>query len=287
MLYPVLLVIAALLGGVTGSAGSAGSAGSDGSGGSHENRARGHGRGPTVATSASTGAPGSGPSTPTPSGDAEARRAAGIPAFPSPPVPVPVIVPAGPSAPFLSRIVTEQPVAFITIDDGWTRLPEAVELLRVADVPVTLFLSIDAIKADPGYFRELARYGAVIEAHSMTHRSMKGMAYPSQRNEVCGSADQLGQWYGRRPELFRPPFGNKDSGTLRAVRDCGMKAAFFWTETVNNGVVRYQTGNSVKRGDIILMHFRPAFVADFRAALQAIHAAGLTPALLEDYVTLG
>jgi hypothetical protein len=37
-------------------------------------------------------------------------------------------------------------------------------------------------------------------------------------------------------------------------------------------------------GDIILMHFRPAFLRDVLAALRAIHAAGLTPALLEDYV---
>ena len=34
------------------------------------------------------------------------------------------------------------------------------------------------------------------------------------------------------------------------------------------------------------MHFRPAFPDDFVAALTAIKAAGLTPALLEDYVGL-
>jgi len=42
---------------------------------------------------------------------------------------------------------------------------------------------------------------------------------------------------------------------------------------------------TVKRGDIILMHFRGEFVDDFVAALRAIKAAGLVPALLEDYVT--
>ena len=34
------------------------------------------------------------------------------------------------------------------------------------------------------------------------------------------------------------------------------------------------------------MHFRPAFPDDFIAALAAIKSAGLTPALLEDYVSL-
>lgn len=109
-------------------------------------------------------------------------------------------------------------------------------------------------------------------------------SYDFQRREAYGSADQLGVLYGRRPVLFRPPFGDEDPTTLRVVHDCGMKAAFFWKETVNNGVVRYQSGHKVQRGDIILMHFRPAFVADFLAALQAIHDAGLTPALLTNYV---
>ena len=84
--------------------------------------------------------------------------------------------------------------------------------------------------------------------------------------------------------IFRPPFGSKDATTLKVVHDCGLKAAFFWTETVDKGIVRYQEGKTVRRGDIILMHFRPAFTADFLAALRAIHDAGLTPALLEDYL---
>ena len=57
------------------------------------------------------------------------------------------------------------------------------------------------------------------------------------------------------------------------------------SETVNNGAVAYQTAeHQIHAGDIILMHFRPAFTNDVIAALTAIHNAGLTPALLEDYV---
>jgi len=48
--------------------------------------------------------------------------------------------------------------------------------------------------------------------------------------------------------------------------------------------VRYQVGNKVQPGDIMLMHFRPTVVQDFIAGLQAIKDAGLTPALLEDYI---
>lgn len=207
-----------------------------------------------------------------------------IPRFPAPPAPQPKHVPAGPQAGWYPRIDTDQPVAFLTIDDGWVKLPVAAGLLRAAHVPVTLFLTINAIRDNPDYFKQLQADGADIQAHTITHVNLKGKPYELQKHEACGSADQLGAWYGRRPTLFRPPFGDHDATTLRAARDCGMKAAFFWRETVNKGVVRYQQGNTVQRGDIILMHFRPAFAEDFLAALAAIHAAGLTPAPLGAYL---
>jgi peptidoglycan/xylan/chitin deacetylase (PgdA/CDA1 family) len=193
-------------------------------------------------------------------------------------------LPQGPTAAWLSRVPTSQKVAFITIDDGWSKQSGAIQLFQAAHVPATLFLTMNAIRSDPGYFKQLQAAGAVIEAHTITHADLKGKSPDFQRREICGSADQLGAVYGRRPVLFRPPFGDKDDTTLRVTHDCGMKAAFFWKETVDQGVVRFQEGHRVQPGDIILMHFRPAFVEDFLAALQAIHDAGLTPALLEDYI---
>ena len=207
-----------------------------------------------------------------------------IPVFPPAPPPRPIKLPRSGSVPYLSRIPTDQPVAFITIDDGFVKSPEAPKLLAAAHVPVTLFLTTDAIRDDEPYFARLQQYGAVIEAHTITHTQLRGRSYAFQRREICGSADRLGHRYGRRPVLFRPPFGTKDATTLRAAHDCGIDAAFMWKETVHKGKVRYQEGRAIKRGDIILMHFRPAFVKDFLAALRAIHRAGLTPALLEDYI---
>ncbi|MEV6929415.1 polysaccharide deacetylase family protein [Dactylosporangium sp. NPDC051485] len=207
-----------------------------------------------------------------------------LPKFGSPPPPHRINLPEGAGVPYYARIPTDQPVAFLTIDDGWVKHPEALELLRESGVKVTIFLTINAIKDNPAYFKQLRDAGADIEAHTLTHPELKGKSYDFQRREICGSADQLGQLYGRRPTLFRPPFGDKDATTLKVARDCGLQAGFFWKETVDKGIVRYQEGNTVKQGDIILMHFRDRFVDDFIAALQAISAAGLTPALLTDYM---
>ncbi|WP_239088435.1 polysaccharide deacetylase family protein [Planosporangium mesophilum] len=249
-------------------------------------------------SAASSGRPGAGPprawaapaapsTPPSPTGTPSASPSgllARIPTFPPAPPAEKITLPPGPAAAWISRVPTSQKVAFITIDDGWTKQPDAIGLLQAAHVPVTLFLTTNAIRSDPGYFKQLEAAGAVIEAHTITHADLKGMSPSFQRHEICGSADQLGAIYGRRPVLFRPPFGDKDNTTLQVTHECGMKAAFFWKETVDKGVVRFQEGNAVQPGDILLMHFRPAFAEDFLAALQAIHDAGLTPALLEDYI---
>jgi peptidoglycan/xylan/chitin deacetylase (PgdA/CDA1 family) len=208
-----------------------------------------------------------------------------VPQFaPAPPATTKVKLPTDGTAGWYSRIPTDQKVAFITIDDGWVKHPLALRLMQAADVPVTLFLEVDAVKSDPQYFAKMQAAGATIENHTITHPNLKGRSYESQKREICGGADQLATLYGRRPVLFRPPFGNHDHNTLRASHDCGMKAAFFWKETTNKGKVRFQEGPGVKPGDIILMHFRDRFPDDFLAVLQAIHKAGLTPAKLEDYI---
>ena len=124
-----------------------------------------------------------------------------------------------------------------------------------------------------------------LAAHRVTTAHM-GAAYPFQHHEICDGRASLEHTFGSTLHLFRPPFGNYDQTTLRAVHDCGLKAAFHWSETVNNGVVAYQTANHrIEPGDIILMHFRPDLRQNLQVALDAARAAGLQPAPLEDYLT--
>jgi peptidoglycan/xylan/chitin deacetylase (PgdA/CDA1 family) len=213
------------------------------------------------------------------------RRYSGqMPQFAAAP-PAEKLAPAAGAAPMLSRIETTQPVAFLTIDDGFVQHPEALQLLKEANIPVSLFLVSGAVDDSPQFFGDLQAAGATIQAHTIDHEILKGRSYDFQRGEICGSADQLGQLFGRRPTLFRAPGGAYDETTLQAAADCGMRGVFFWREAVNNGELQFQRPDHVVHpGDIILMHFRDTYVEDFLAAVNGIAASGLTPARLEDYV---
>jgi peptidoglycan/xylan/chitin deacetylase (PgdA/CDA1 family) len=209
-----------------------------------------------------------------------------VPTFGPPPAAEPIKLAGGPTAPIYKRLPVTQPVAFLTMDDGQTRVPQAAQLMQAAHIPFTMFLIAPVAAEDPPYFKKLTTAGGVIEDHTLTHPSMRGTSYAFQRHQICGAKTSLKKTFGplAKPRFFRPPYGNYDQNTLRAVHDCGLQAAFYWSETVNEGIVRYQTPtHKIQRGDIILMHFRPAFIKDVIAALKAIHKAGLTPALLEDY----
>jgi peptidoglycan/xylan/chitin deacetylase (PgdA/CDA1 family) len=222
---------------------------------------------------------------PTANGPAGSGDFAGLPRFAPPPAPTPITIPAGPYAPIYKRLPITQPVAFLTIDDGFFQLPDDARIMQAAHIPFSMFLIAPVAQKNPAFFKQLQGLGGVVEDHTVSHPEMKGKPYEFQRREICNAKTYLQNEFGTDLHLFRPPFGDYDQTTLKAVHDCGLKAAFYWSETVNNGMVFYQTPeHRIHAGDIILMHFRPAFVNDVIAALTAIHNAGLTPALLESYI---
>lgn len=192
--------------------------------------------------------------------------------------------PPGPLAPVVYRVNTTRRVVFITIDDGWTRDPVFPAKLARADVPTSLFLIAEAAKQDYGYFKKLQHQGAIIEDHSVDHPVCTRLSYADQRQEICDTAATYRRVFGRRPTLFRPPYGEFNTATQRAAEVCGMHAVVHWDVTVNGGRLAYAIGNRLRPGDIILMHFTSHVRRDFAAALAAARAQHLKIGRLENYL---
>jgi peptidoglycan/xylan/chitin deacetylase (PgdA/CDA1 family) len=190
----------------------------------------------------------------------------------------------GAAVPVVFSISTTKPVVFLTIDDGWYRDPSFPTMLRRSHVPTSLFLIRDAARKDYNYFRRLQDNGATVEDHTVSHPDCTSLTRVEQRQEICRTANAFGRQFGRRPTLFRPPYGRYDLATRRAAADCGMRALVYWDVTVNSGRLAYAIGDRLRPGDIILMHFTPRITTDFTAAMSAIHAAGLHVRRLEDYL---
>lgn len=196
----------------------------------------------------------------------------------------PVNIPAG-STPVIYNIPTNQPVVFLTIDDGWTITPEIQKWLLKHKLPATLFLTNDAVKNNYDYFRALQNAGMSIEDHTLSHPNLAKVPPAHQQSEICGAADTYQNSFGRRPTLLRPPYGAFNAATIQAAGLCGMRAIVLWQVVINKGVTYYQNNRSqLQPGDIVLMHFRPEFLDDIKDFVKEANRAHLQVGHLEDWL---
>ncbi|WP_246609673.1 polysaccharide deacetylase family protein [Nonomuraea rhizosphaerae] len=213
------------------------------------------------------------------------------------------ITATGSLPPVISSIPTKRKVVFLTIDDGWEQDPGFAEQVRDQRIPITAFAMRDAVEAkgtpDPaggpgqyvgagkwGYFRTLRDAQVPVENHTLTHPNLRLLGHDAQRKEICGSSAVIRKELGSRPTLFRPPFGNYNTDTLRAAKQCGLKAVLLWTATVQpGGKIAYQVPDKrLRPGDILLLHFRPNLARDFRVLVGKIKRRGFELGNLQAYL---
>ncbi|WP_030597778.1 polysaccharide deacetylase family protein [Streptomyces fulvoviolaceus] len=193
--------------------------------------------------------------------------------------------------PIFTTIPTKQKIVFLTIDDGAEKDPAFLRMMSELKIPYTAFLSDYLVKEDYGYFKKMQARGVVLNNHTLHHPYLPGLSYARQKHEICGMQDVIEKHYGKRPTLFRPPFGNYNEDTLRAAKSCGVKYAPIWNEEVFVDHWEYREWDrKIRPGDIVLSHFRgredwkgtmPDMIRRF---LDKITAEGYAVARLEDYL---
>lgn len=243
---------------------------------------------PSGSASPSTGLP---PATPGPSTPPDASSPAAPtpstegPVAPPSPTDVPSTQPRDGLVPVLTHVPTTDKVVFITIDDGYARDPQVVALLAARHVPVTPFLTVDAVRGHDAYFARIqSTTGQHVQNHSVSHPHLKGRSRAAQETEICGASSTFASWFGESPWLFRPPYGSYDDTTRQAAAACGVSALVLWNVSLPHDVLRFASGTTFRPGDILLIHWRPGLARDLPVALAAVAAAGLRVGALQDYL---
>jgi peptidoglycan/xylan/chitin deacetylase (PgdA/CDA1 family) len=188
-------------------------------------------------------------------------------------------------APVVFRVKTTNRVVFVTIDDGWTQDPRVLAILKARHVPVTPFLTVNAIRKNTAFFAQVqAITGQHVQDHTIRHPDMRTLDLAGQKAQICDTAAKYKAWFGQSPWLFRPPYGSYNDTTLQAAKECGMSDVVLWDVSLPHSVLKFATGSKLRPGDIILTHWRPDLYKDLPAALDAITAAGFKVAPLQDYL---
>ncbi|MEU0741034.1 polysaccharide deacetylase family protein [Streptomyces sp. NPDC006134] len=193
--------------------------------------------------------------------------------------------------PVFTTVPTEEKIVFLTIDDGAEKDPAFLRMMSELKVPYTAFLSDYLVKEDYGYFKEMQDRGVTLNNHTLHHPYLPALSYARQEREICGMQRVIRKQYGKRPTVFRPPYGNYDEDTLRAAKSCGIKHVPLWNEEVFADRWEYREWDrSLHPGDIVLSHFRGrddwnGTMRDMaRRFLDKVTAEGYAVARLEDYL---
>lgn len=118
----------------------------------------------------------------------------------------------------------------ITFDDGYDDFPDAYAEIARRKWNCTVFVPAGKIGAksdwNPGSMGQrslidsetiasLARAGAEIGAHGMTHRDLTGLSPDTMIDEIAAPKDRLREISGTAVDSFAPPYGR----TNRRIRD--------------------------------------------------------------------
>ncbi|MCX4560303.1 polysaccharide deacetylase family protein [Streptomyces phaeochromogenes] len=196
---------------------------------------------------------------------------------PKPPDRRPSAGTAGPGLPpVVDRVATRDRVVFLTFDDGAEKDPGFVDMVRELRLPVTMFLTDSVVGPGYAHFGRLRAVGASVQNHTLDHPYLPGLPYAGQRAEICGQQEKLKQRFGIRPRLFRPPYGDYNSDTVRAAADCGLAAIVLWRDS-----------DRLRPGDILHCpegRNGTTLTRTTAKTLNRVQDQGFTVARLEDYL---
>lgn len=184
---------------------------------------------------------------------------------------------------------TDDPVYFITVDDGMFQDPVALRMVQQQRIPITAFLTEWTTANNPEaveYFKQITAYGGSIQNHTMLHASLDEPSTDLEF-EICSTQEIYTERFGTMPWLLRPPYGAGagNQSVLDTAASCGISTVVMWNVTVARGGTDVQYWDPpLRSGDIVLAHFEKDFSADLARILALGEEQGLRPASLEAYL---
>lgn len=185
----------------------------------------------------------------------------------------------------LNWVETDDPVFFITIDDGLVDSPAVREVIDRYQIPVTAFLTEYAVRDKTEYFEAATAYGGSVQNHTMVHGALDDPKTDVEW-EICETQDRFEEQFGYRPWMLRPPYGAgpNDPDVLKYAEQCGIARIVLWNVVVSDDNKVEYWEPPIKAGDIVLLHWVEGLDVGLEKILELGKAQGLTPAALEDYI---
>ncbi|MEV6738959.1 polysaccharide deacetylase family protein [Streptomyces sp. NPDC051104] len=168
----------------------------------------------------------------------------------------------------------------LTFDDGPdpASTPRFLRLLADRGLHATFFLLGGQAERAPGLVREIAAAGHEIGVHGRLHRPLLIRGPRATYDDLARARDLVTDLTGRRPRLFRPPYGVMSTAAHLAARRLGLTPVLWtcwgedWTARATPQSVYATVTADLDGGGTILLHDSDCTSAPgaWRSALGAL-----------------
>lgn len=152
-------------------------------------------------------------------------------------------------------------VCALSFDAAWGNedTQTLIDIFDRYDVKVTFFVVGEWVEKYPDSVRALAEAGHEVMSHSNDHAHFNTLSADQIVADLNACNDKIEAITGRRPTLFRPPFGEYDDHVITTVRGMGLEPiqwdvdSLDWKEYDAATITQRVTAN-VGAGSIVLFH---------------------------------
>lgn len=174
------------------------------------------------------------------------------------------------------KVDPQKPMIALTFDDGPGMYTQSIlAQLKQYHSRATFFVVGRNVKRYPNTIKLIKKMGCELGNHSMNHADLLKLDEAGVQSEIHTVDFELATVIGKGADLFRPPYGNVNELVHQNVSVPMIMWSVDTTDWQRKDAtqIKEYVLNTVKDGDIVLMHDIHPFSAD--AAIQLI------PALIE------
>jgi peptidoglycan/xylan/chitin deacetylase (PgdA/CDA1 family) len=170
-----------------------------------------------------------------------------------------------------------------TFDDGpsATLTPKLLDILAAHHIKATFFVLGEMVAEHPEILARAAREGHEIASHSWSHPNLAKMSQEGVRSQLQRTDDEIKGAIGKRPTLFRPPYGSITERQKHWIHDEFGYAIILWDvdpldwKRPGPAVVRSRILKETRPGSIVLSHdIHPGTIEAMPSTFDELEAKG-------------
>jgi peptidoglycan-N-acetylglucosamine deacetylase len=150
----------------------------------------------------------------------------------------------------------------LTFDDGPHPLgtPAVLEVLARADVAATFFLVGEQVARAPSLAGEIVAAGHQVGLHCHRHRNLLRLSPAQVRQDIARAEAIIADATGRRPRIYRPPYGLLNASALRLARRRGWRTLLWshwgrdWEARATPASIAARATDGAGEGAVLLLH---------------------------------